>query len=272
MGEYVKCKVCNSEIVEVNIKHQLVCCSNCNLVFSKRQFTEEQFIETYNRLYNTTDQYKTHIKQFEDLYSGKSINIGYLKKKVLGYLLKNNVKKLVEVGAGIGMVGHHLKGKMDYVGIELDQETTLRAQKLNLNVVNGDFKILESFEEKFDAVVAFEVIEHLQDLDSFFKIVQKKVVAGGYLGFTVPNYEKRLNYANPQDNLFQSGPPVHLNFFTVNSLKNIAPLYGFSIVYCKVKRFPYFTWRKKAIYKFFIKALFSKYYGSTIIGVLQRNE
>lgn len=271
--DFKVCKVCNSDFQTVNTKHQLVCCINCNLVFSKRQFTDDEFVETYNRLYNTSNQYKVHIKQYEDLLSGKHINIGYLKKKVLKLLLENNVKKVAEVGAGIGMVGHYLNGKkVDYLGIELDAETSLRAQKLNLNVIQGDFKCLDTFEEKFDAIVAFEVMEHLQDLDAYFKIIQNKIKVGGFLGFTVPNYDKRLNYTNPKDNLYQSGPPVHLNFFTIKSLNAIALRYGFSVILCYEKKFPYFTWKKITTYKFFFKALFSKYYGSTLIGIWQKND
>lgn len=269
MKEFLLCKVCSSKVELLNKKYNLVQCEECKLVFSKTIFSEQDFMETYNRLYNDTLQYSTHQREFEKLQKSKALHIGRPKLKVLNYLLKNDVKRICEVGAGVGIVASYLKNKnVDYIGIELDKITADKAQSINLNIVNGDFTILNDIEGEFDAIIAFEVIEHLQDLNLFFQIASKKLKVKSYLGFTVPNYDKRMNYKNGGDKIYQSGPPIHLNFFTIESIRIIANHFGFKIVLCDAKRFPYFNWKKIDTYRFFIKSIFGNFKGPTLQCVM----
>lgn len=269
MKEFLLCKVCNSGVTLLNVKYNLVKCEQCKLVFCKTIFSEQDFVETYNRLYNDTLQYNKHQKEFEKLQKNEFIHIGRPKLKILKYLFKNNIKRICEVGAGVGIVASYLKNKnVDYIGIELDKVTVDKAQSINLNIINGDFSRLNQIDGKFDAIIAFEVIEHLQDLNLFFQMASKKLEINSFLGFTVPNYDKRMNYKNVGDKIYQSGPPIHLNFFTVESIKIIANHFGFEIALCEAKRFPYFNWKKIDTYKFFIKSVFGKFNGATLQCVL----
>lgn len=269
MEEYSACKVCNSKVELLNVKYNLVQCVKCKLVFSKIIFSEQDFIETYYRLYNATLQYGTHQREFEKLQKGKTLHIGRPKLKVLNYLLRNKVRRICEVGAGVGIVASYLKRKdVDYIGIELDKVTADKAQSINLNIINGDFSKLNDIEGEFDAIVAFEVIEHLQDLNLFFQIASKKLKEKSYLGFTVPNYDKRMNYKNGGNKIYQSGPPIHLNFFTIESIKIIANHFGFKIALCEAKRFPYFNWKKIDTYRFFLRSILGKFKGPTLQCVM----
>lgn len=268
---FTSCKVCNSTISSINKKFELVACSNCKLVFSEKIFSNDDFEVTYNKLYNDSLQYNTHQEEFEKLKNNTKFNVGRPKHKILNYLFANNVKKICEIGAGVGIIANYLKNKnSDYIGIELDKKTVEKAQSIGLNIKKGDFSLISSFEEKFDAIIAFEVIEHLQDLNLFFTIITEKLNNKGYLGFTVPNYEKRKNYKNPGDKIYQSGPPIHLNFFTIESIHQIAKIYNFDVVFCDAKKFPYFNWKNIQTYKHIVKALLSNYYGSTIMCVIQK--
>lgn len=271
LDEYKKCKVCNSEIKSINNKFDLVECVNCELVFCKNIYSQETFIKVYNRLYNQTLQYNTHIKESEFLLENKNIRIGNVKLKILKYLIQKKVNCVSEIGAGVGLVANYFKSKgITYQGIELDSKTVERAKVAGFNIVEGDFKVLNELSETQDAVVAFEVIEHLQDLNELFLILQKKVKQNGYFGFTVPNYNKRLNFKNPSNKIYQSAPPIHLNFFTVKSIENISSYYGFEVIFCKEKKYPYFLKNKLDTYKNFIKGFFGHYRGPTIMAILKK--
>lgn len=269
---YTTCKICKSSINKVNTKHNLSQCTHCALVFCENLFTNEHFEKTYNALYNDTSQYKAHQKEFENLKNKTPLHVGRPKKRILSYLLENDVKSFCEIGAGVGVVASYLLNKsVAYTGIELDKKTVEKAQSLGLNIQNGDFSMLHLLEDKFDAVVAFEVIEHLQDLDLFFKLVYSKLSDIGYLGFTVPNYDKRKNYKNPGNHIYQSGPPIHLNFFTIESIAKIAPLYNFHVVFCEAKKLPYLNLGNLKTYTDILKAGINRYHGSTLMCVLQKN-
>jgi len=271
MKQFQLCKVCSNETALINNKYNLVECTNCKLVFCNTIFSEETFIKVYDKLYNQTKQYSVHIKESERLLSKKTYKIGNTKRKVLNYITNIEKPKILEIGAGVGVVANYLQNKnFDYLGVEIDKKTVERAKKASLNIIQGDFKSVKSIEESFDSILAFEVIEHIQDLDELFKIIIEKLNSKGILGFTVPNYNKRLNYKNPHEKIFQSGPPIHLNFFTTESIVKIANSYGFNVIYCKEKKFPYFNWNKIDTYKQIIKAIFRQYRGSTIITILQK--
>lgn len=269
---YTSCKVCNAQISTINEKYSLIKCSNCKLVFCQTIFSSEDFEKTYNNLYNVSNQYETHQKEYEKLQNNVNFTIGRPKLKVINYLFERKVNKICEIGAGVGIVAHYLKKKQkDYIGVELDIKTVEKAQSLGLNIKNGNFSIIKNFPDKYEAIIAFEVIEHLQDLDLFFKVVIEKLDEGGYLGFTVPNYDKRKNYKNSEEKIYQSGPPIHLNFFTIESIHKIAKFYQFEVVFCEAKKFPYLNLKNKDTYKGIFKALFNKYYGSTLMCLIKKS-
>lgn len=49
---YNTCKVCGSNLTLKIKKLNLVECDNCKLIFSDKKFSQEEFIKTYDLLYN----------------------------------------------------------------------------------------------------------------------------------------------------------------------------------------------------------------------------
>lgn len=270
-NEFQKCKVCGAAVVEVNPTYHLVECVDCKLVFCKIIFTQEKFIETYDRLYNDSNTYQKHQKEYESLKSGTKVSIGLPKKKIMTFFLKKRLVDFIEIGAGIGVIAQYIQNKkLNYYGIELDKKSVKKAQHLGLHVEQGDFSFLKSINFKADAVLAFEVMEHIQDLDLFMKLISNQLKSGGYYGFTVPNYDKRKNYFQPSDKIYQAEPPIHLNFFTKDNVLRLADFYGFSIEFCNLKKTPYFNYNSFETYKFMFKALLGKYHGPTLICVMKK--
>ena len=80
-----------------------------------------------------------------------------------------------------------------------------------INIKNGDFKDLNKLPDLQDAVVAFEVIEHLQDLNALFVIFQNKIKVGAeedQFG-PFPSPLKNLNLYQIQDAL---SAPINFGF------------------------------------------------------------
>lgn len=267
-----KCKVCESKVHEENRKLSLVKCNKCSLVFCKKKYSDLEIISTYDKLYNTTNQYRTHQREYQKLKDNQRVKIGFSKKNILNFLLNEGLTTICEIGAGVGIVASYLRDyPINYVGIEIDSKTVEKSHRIGLNIKKGAFTEMNKLNFKSDAIIAFEVIEHLQDLDLFFKLSKNHLTSNGYIGFTVPNYNKRLNYSeNYKEKIFQSGPPIHLNFFTKESIFNISEYYGFSVEFYKEKKFPYFNYKLFSTYKFIVKSLFGKYHGSTLQCVLKK--
>lgn len=271
MNSYKACKICQSTIKIINQKYNLGECDNCGFIFCLNIYTQEQFILTYNELYNNENAvYKNHsIDEFTKLQSEAKIKVGVNRSKLIQKnIFNSNCKSVLEIGSGIGLVGAYIRQNdksIEYTGIELDKEAFKKSQLLELNTINADFTEMEKLEKKFDVIMLWEVIEHLQDLNLFLELAYKRLNEGGKIILSTPNYNKIHNYPNREkDALFQSLPPIHLNFFTLDNIKNIFELHNFNNCKPSLKKFPYLEIKLFSFYINFIKSIFNKYQGTTI--------
>jgi 2-polyprenyl-3-methyl-5-hydroxy-6-metoxy-1,4-benzoquinol methylase len=269
--KYNKCKICQGEIERINEKFNLGKCSNCNFIFCLTIFSQEQFIKVYDDLYNKENsEYQRHSKtEFDQIVNEQVLKIGFNRSKLIKRnILKLNCQSVLEIGSGIGLIGAYIRSKndnIDYIGIELDKEAFHKSQELKLNTINGDFREMDKIDRQFDVIMLWEVIEHLQDLNVFMELAYKKLNVNGRIILSTPNYNKIVNYPiREKDQLFQDEPPVHLNFFTITSIKNVFESFQFQNINVKIKKFPYLELWKKRFYINCFKALFKKYEGSTI--------
>lgn len=269
--KYSECKICQGKIEVINEKYNLGKCSNCEFIFCLTIFSKEQFIKVYDDLYNKeSGEYQRHSKtEFDQIVHQQVVKIGFNRTKLIEKnILKINCQSVLEIGSGIGLVGAYIclkNDKIEYNGIELDKEAFNKSQQLKLNTINGDFREMDKIEKQFDVIMLWEVIEHLQDLNLFLELAYKKLNVNGRIILSTPNYNKIVNYPfREKDQLFQNEPPVHLNFFTNRSIKNVFESFQFKNVNVRIKKLPYFELRKKRFYIDCFKALFSKYEGSTI--------
>ncbi|HEX8017522.1 MAG TPA: class I SAM-dependent methyltransferase [Flavobacterium sp.] len=271
---YGVCKCCGAEIKDENQKFNLVKCNSCDLVFCRKIYTEKDFESVYNELYNATNpKYSKHsVEEFNNLKK-QIVNIGYNRKILLSKIIKKHKQKFLEIGSGIGLVGVYLKSfkNIIYQGIEIDKATHEKALELEVNSINGDFSKMNENPEPVDIIMLWEVLEHIQDLKLFFELAKNKLAPKGKLVFSVPNYNKRLNYKiiERDDKIYQSGPPVHLNFFEEKSIKKVLDFNGFKTNEIKIKKIPYLDLRNKNFFNFLFKALIGKYHGSTIYVIAE---
>lgn len=272
MEHFDQCKICNATVIVINHKHKLVQCQECDLIFCNEIFTNEFIQKTYDELYNKSTEYQMYQKQFDDLKKSKRLLLGWPRRKVFSNILNRPCKRICEIGAGVGVIGKYLSNKqnLSYTGIEMDVVTAQKAASLGINVRTGSFTLLNEYTDHFDAIVAFEVIEHIQDLKEFLFLAHKSLNQGGRLGFSVPNYNKIHNYPKGNERLYQPSPPIHINFFTKDSVKKIFQRAGFVVRYIDIKGRPYFNYKKFDTYFFLFKALLGKYYGPTIVCVVEK--
>lgn len=274
MSAYNTCKVCDSSVKLINEKYNLGQCDNCKLIFCLTIFSQDEFVKVYDELYNRENtHYKYHsVVEYKMLLENKKIKVGYHRAKLLRkYVFNKKCKSVLEIGSGIGLIGSYIRShddKIEYLGIEIDKKSFDKSQTLKLNTLNGDFKAMEKIEESFDVIMLWEVLEHLQDLKSFIDLAYKRLNKGGKIILSVPNYDKIYNSPNrKKDAIFQDLPPIHLNFFTKESIINVFELNQYKDCKATVKKFPYISLRRTGFYSEFIKALLNKYNGSTVYFV-----
>ena len=269
---YQSCKVCGGAVSLFHTAFELLECNNCGLIFYKHQLDSAYVKELYDKLYNQSEDYSEFKNQAAQLQAGTQPHLGYNKNKILRGITRRRVKSFVEVGAGVGIVGNYLqKRKFVYDGIELDAEAARLAKTANINIVNESFHYLTNYHNK-DAVISFEVLEHIDDLQLAFKLINQCLKPGGYLGFSVPNFTRYYNVPESQrgNSIGQAPPPVHINFFTVENLRKIVTLFGFEVLHLRARAYPSLSLKTQGLYKKLLQSAKGQYHGATILCIAKK--
>jgi len=172
-------------------------------------------------------------------YKLKRTGVIKKKEKVLAEVIKKeliNPKFILEVGCSTGSFLNYIKKffpKTEMFGIDCSTEM-LKIGKEKYKDINLSFGFIEKMHipsNKFDAVIAIEVLEHVKDLDVALKEIHR--VTNKYLFGSVP-YNDYLTRCE-----------LHLRIFDFDSLENYFSDYFTLIFKKKVEIHTVFVFKKK---------------------------
>ena len=139
---------------------------------------------------------------------------GWLRWEVVSRLLPPGRLDVLEMGCGQGGFGARLAQRYHYLGVEPDAVscTVARARVEAAGgggeVRQGDESVVAA-DELFDLVVAFEVIEHIEDDASALAAWASHLRPGGWLLLSTPAWQKRFGPADEMVGHFRRyDPPV----------------------------------------------------------------
>jgi SAM-dependent methyltransferase len=160
-----------------------------------------------------------------------------LRSDLLPYI-PEECRSLVEIGCGEAPLGAAIKArqKSRVVGIELDPDAAAVARKRIDAVYCGDVRhIVSILDERFDCIVASEIIEHVDDPWALLADLRRIAAPGGRLLISIPNVANasiigdllagRFDYT--YIGLACAG---HLRFFTRRSIEEMLTIAGWSLV------------------------------------------
>lgn len=174
-------------------------CSKCGTLISKFDFSENIYdVENEN-----SDLYGKHYWQKEMLKMAGVVSTDelidlYLRERC-AYWCKYVVKyvkpgsKVAETGCGLGQMSY-LLSSLGYktTGFELSKEICQYVEEtLRIKMHHGELK--ES-KENFDAILGFDLFEHILKPHEFLKDCKKKLGNSGILCFQTPCYDPSLSY------------------------------------------------------------------------------
>lgn len=184
--------------------------------------------------------YKRNVGNFEIKDLAKSINwfygwFSYLQKFI--NLKDGKGKKALEIGCSIGGASHILleRGFKVYASdisgfaIKGAKKIAVRLKK-NISFYNFDVEKGIPIKEKFDIIIALEVIEHLHDPFKAIAIMKRKLSEKGTLICSTPNLPYNV-----------SSDPTHINVKCEEDWKKIFKNAGFkNIKTTQVSFLPFF--------------------------------
>ncbi len=165
--------------------------------------------------------------QFIDYYGGERADVLPLLPEL------GPAHSVLEVGCGRGRTAALIKERFGcrVVGVELNQEAAKAARARMDRVVTGDVETTGPG-ETFDAIVAFELFEHLTDGQAFLERAAGWLRPGGRMVFSVPNVG---HYSVVEDLIAGRWDYVpmgllcatHVRFFTRRTLEDTLEAGGF---------------------------------------------
>lgn len=103
---------------------------------------------------------------------------------------KNKIEKIFDIASGDGLVAKELQtsANAEVLGCDISTVCARKARKRNLQIINIDLNQGMPFQdETFDMVTAFDVYEHIVELDCLQKEILRILKPRGLLVLTTPN-------------------------------------------------------------------------------------
>lgn len=148
-----------------------------------------------------------------------------------------DARSLLELGCGEGALGALVKQrqKCRVAGIELDAEASAIAKKKLDDVYTGDVRhIIEILHDRFDCIVASEIIEHVDDPWSLLAELRNLTKPGGRLVISIPNIANAsiindLIHGRFDYTYIGIACAGHLRFFTRASIEDLLAIAGWHL-------------------------------------------
>lgn len=234
-----QCSSCGSRNKSIIFRFKntdLVKCSNCGLYYLTKQRSDltNLYTNSYYKYGKETTGANYCNYDIQEKLVNKNFTFAY---KFIERVKKPNVDVL-EIGAGYGYFPKYLKKNVRYHAIEISPETVkIISKKYKASV--GDFMDIK-LHRRYDAIVAFDVIEHQLFLGNFLRKVNKSLDQRGLFIFTTPDFGSVIN------KFFRKNAPTiqldYHNYYLDQKwiIKN-APLFGFRVVYIKTVYFAHLS-------------------------------
>src|SRR3989338_3372533 len=153
------------------------------------------------------------------------------RERILDKLIPDNTKTVLDIGCGSGDLARILQAKDKIVsGVDISPIALNMARPYLNDLFCFDIQLnewpAELMEQKFDLIVASEVIEHIFQPSSFLEKAKSLIGKGGCLVITTPNFlfwKNRFKmlfgkFRYEQKGLLDFG---HIRFFTLKTAREI---------------------------------------------------
>ncbi len=170
-------------------------------------------------------------KEFKRMFKNGILK-NRLIKNILRIFKERNIKTICDIGCGYGYITSFFSKKgFNVDGLDICEVRIKRAKKLNPgpNYYLHDAEN-KKLKKKYDAIYAFNLIEHIYEYDEFLKNIYKHLNKNGLVIISTPNAlapRIRFRVLFGIEKCFVS--KTHIHFFTIKNLKEIFHNNGFKI-------------------------------------------
>lgn len=230
----VLCRICGQTTSFTNLHFQtnggyiLQKCDRCESVIVDSRPTHTELERTYDILF-WDGEYEQHRNEHQALLAGKNFKRPYQQGLLRRIERLAPGKTMVEIGGGTGAFGAIVVSKgWRYSNYDISKVAVDFVNQLGLEAEYFEETTLPPIpRNSADVIVMWEVIEHIWAVHEYLVRLRDSLRHNGLLAVSTPNLQRRGYMAS----LTQPGlgsPPIHLNFFSQQSLHAALATAGFA--------------------------------------------
>lgn len=133
---------------------------------------------------------------------------------------------VLEVGGGKAAFSR-VVGADRYTGLEFNDKAIEKAGEAGIRLIKQSVEVHSNYGNTYDAVVSFQVLEHVADPAGFIRACVKCLKPGGRLIFAVPAHDSFVGSA--LNNILDM-PPHHVTHWTGATLQHLAEGFGLEVL------------------------------------------
>lgn len=207
--------------------YDVVQCDHCGFIFADQIPGQAQFDEYYELSSKYEGDYSGHVPT-ETLKNHFRQSLGFLESSLQGCGINSKELRIVDIGCATGNFLRFLKenGYTKLFGIDPSAKCVQILKEYGIQAVQSSlFQIGHG--ETYDMVMLLSVLEHIQDLPRAIEKIKQCLTKNGIFYLAVPDashfyLEKQLS--------FQQFSSEHINYFTLESLRNLLAHFSFDML------------------------------------------
>jgi|CeladaMinimDraft_18_1061708.scaffolds.fasta_scaffold00103_23 2-polyprenyl-3-methyl-5-hydroxy-6-metoxy-1,4-benzoquinol methylase len=165
------------------------------------------------RMEGRSDLYE-QLERFDWYYQDEKPEFEFALEK----LIEKNPSSVLEIGCGDGRFLKKIRHLFPVRAREYNENALKKLAQMGIQLDEEDMK--------YDFVMAFQVLEHVEDVKGFLDFCVEKLNDGGFLLLTVPNNDSK--YAREVDDILDH-PPHHSTQWPKAALYEIAKKYSLRV-------------------------------------------
>ncbi len=168
-----------------------------------------------------SERFYEHMQQFDWYYLDDKQEYEYASS----FIGKSD--SVLEIGCGKGAFSTKISSKK-YTGIEFSQRAAQIAGTQGIRVVNESIQAhAAKHHEVYDVVCSFQVLEHVDNINSFIQSSLNCLKTDGLMILSVPSFDSFSKYLS---NLSLDMPPHHVTRWTDKALTNLTDYFDIELV------------------------------------------
>jgi 2-polyprenyl-3-methyl-5-hydroxy-6-metoxy-1,4-benzoquinol methylase len=236
MINYTSCPICNAGCIREDLiakdytvskkNFDVWACDNCDLKYTDKVPNQSEI----GKFYKSSDYIShsdTKVGFINKMYHKVRNHTLNTKRKLVEHFTNTNKGVILDVGCGTGAFLNNMQqAGWQITGLEPDANAIKTANSLYKIAPKSPEELFLLPSNSFDAITMWHVLEHVHDLNGYFKRFFELLNPGGYLIIAVPNPESQDAQTFGAE-WAAWDVPRHLYHFTPGTMKRLAEKYHF---------------------------------------------